>query len=203
MTKFIILQAMADWGNFASQGQPLKLAINVPLSTLQSPTFVELIRDALPKKPNFSGLIIEIIEGDMPLGPYGIREIATQLKLYNVVLSIDNFGGANSSLARLRDLPCVELKLDRSYVAGCASDRAKQSVCAATVELAHGFGLTVCAKGVTNVEDLRTVNELGCHSAQGILFAKPMDSVSFVRMLRGRAAASKPPGGIPAAMHRA
>jgi hypothetical protein len=94
--------------------------------------------------------------------------IATRLKLYNVGLSIDNFGGAHSSLARLRDLPSVELKLDRSYVAGCATDGAKQSVCTAAIELAHGFGLTVCAKGVTNVEDLRTVIELGCHSAQGV-----------------------------------
>jgi EAL domain-containing protein (putative c-di-GMP-specific phosphodiesterase class I)/FixJ family two-component response regulator len=203
MTKFIVLQAMADWENLAAQGQPLKLAINVPLSALQSPTFVELIRNSLPKKQRFPGLIIEVTEDDMLLDPDGIREVATQLKLYNVVLSIDNFGGAHSSLARLRDLPCVELKLHRSYVAGCATDGAKQSVCAAAIELAHGFGLTVCAKGVTNVEDLRTVIELGCHSAQGVLFAKPMDSSSFVRMLLGRAAASKPPGGIPAAMHRA
>jgi EAL domain-containing protein (putative c-di-GMP-specific phosphodiesterase class I) len=129
--------------------------------------------------------------------------IATRLNLYNVVLSIDNFGGAHSSLARLRDLPSVELKLDRSYVAGCTTDGAKQSVCTAAIELAHGFGLTVCAKGVTNVEDLRTVIELGCHSAQGVLFAKPMDSSRFARMRLGRAAASKPPGGIPAATHRA
>ena len=34
----------------ADQGQPLKLSINVPLSTLQSPSFVDLIRSALPKK---------------------------------------------------------------------------------------------------------------------------------------------------------
>ena len=100
MTKFVVLQAMADWENFASQGQLLKLAINVPLSTLQSSSFVELIRNALPKKQNFPGLIIEVTEGDMLLDPDGIREVATQLKLYDVVLSIDNFGGAHSSLAR-------------------------------------------------------------------------------------------------------
>jgi EAL domain-containing protein (putative c-di-GMP-specific phosphodiesterase class I)/CheY-like chemotaxis protein len=192
LTKFVVLQAMADWGIFAEQGQPLKLSINVPLATLQLPSFVELIRSSRPKKPNFPGLIVEVTEGDMLLDPSGIREIATQLKLYNVVLSIDDFGGAHSSLARLRDLPCVELKLDRSYVSGCATDGAKQSVCAATVELAHGFGLTVCAKGVENVEDLRTVIELGCHTAQGFLFARPMDSMSFVRMLLGRSATSKP-----------
>ena len=183
LTKYVVLQAMADWEKFDRLGRPLKLSINVPLTTLQSPAIVELIRSSLPKKPNFPGLIIEVTEGDMLLDPTGIREIATQLKLYDVTLSIDNFGGAHSSLARLRDLPCVELKLDRSVVSGCATDSAKQSVCVAAIELAHGFGLTVCAQGVENVEDLRTLKDLGCHSVQGFLFAKPMDSMSFVKML--------------------
>jgi len=186
LTKFVVLQAMADWANFAAQGQPLKLAINVPLSTLQLPAFVELIRGALPKRAIFPGLIVEVSEGDVLLDPAGIREIATQLRLYDVGISIDDFGGAHSSLARLRELPCVELKLDRSYVSGCATDTTKQSVCAAAVKLAQGFGLRICAMGVENVEDLRTLRELGCHTVQGFLFARPMDSVSFLRMLRGR-----------------
>jgi EAL domain-containing protein (putative c-di-GMP-specific phosphodiesterase class I)/FixJ family two-component response regulator len=202
LTKFVVLQAMADWDIFAEQGQTLKLSINVPLSTLQSPAFVELVRNSLPKNPLFPGLIVEVTEGDMLLDPSGIREVATQLKLYGVVLSIDDFGGARSSLARLRDLPCAELKLDRSYVAGCATDGAKQSVCAAAIELAHGFGLTVCAKGVENVEDLRTLIDLGCHSAQGFLFARPMDSLSFIKMLLGRAAETKPHGGDAAGLKR-
>jgi EAL domain-containing protein (putative c-di-GMP-specific phosphodiesterase class I)/FixJ family two-component response regulator len=189
LTKFVVMQAMADWANFAAQGQPLKLAINVPLATLQSPAFVDLIRSALPKKSDFPGLIVEVSEGDVLLDPGGIREVATQLRLYNVGISIDDFGGAHSSLSRLRELPCAELKLDRSYVSGCATDATKQSVCAAAVKLAHGFGLQICAMGVENVEDLRTLRELGCHSVQGFLFAKPMDSVSFIKMLRGRAAA--------------
>jgi EAL domain-containing protein (putative c-di-GMP-specific phosphodiesterase class I) len=202
LTKFVVLQAMADWDIFAEQGQSLKLSINVPLSTLQLPAFVELVRNSLPRKPHFPGLIVEVTEGDMLLDPSGIREVATQLKLYGVVLSIDDFGGAHSSLKRLRDLPCAELKLDRSYVAGCATDGAKQSVCAAAIELAHGFGLTVCAKGVENVEDLRTLIDLGCHSAQGFLFAKPMDSLSFIRMLLGHAAETKPHGGAAAGLKR-
>jgi EAL domain-containing protein (putative c-di-GMP-specific phosphodiesterase class I)/FixJ family two-component response regulator len=195
LTKFAVQQAIVDWENFAAQGQPLKLAINVPLSTLKLPALAKLIRGSLPKKPNFPGLLVEVSEDDMLMDPSGIREIATQLKLYNVSISIDDFGGAHSSLARLRDLPCVELKLDRSCVSGCATDSAKQSVCAAAVELAHGFGLSVCAMGVENIADLRTLIDLGCHSAQGFLFAKPMDSVSFIKMLHGRSAGSKPPGG--------
>src|SRR5258708_35916233 len=104
LTKFVVLQAMADWDIFAEEGQPLKLSINIPLATLQSPTIVELIRNSLPKKPNFPGLIVEVTEGDMLLDPSGVSEVASQLKLYNVVLSIDNFGGAGSSLIQVPHL---------------------------------------------------------------------------------------------------
>ncbi|HEY6254404.1 MAG TPA: EAL domain-containing response regulator [Xanthobacteraceae bacterium] len=191
LTKFVVMQAKADWEIFVGQGQVLKLSINVPLSTLQSPKFVELIRGALPRNPGWPGLIVEVTEGEVLTDLGAVREIATQLKLYKVGISIDDFGSDHSSLARLRDLPCVELKLDRRYVAGCATDSAKQSVCVAAMELAHGFGLTVCAKGVENVEDLRTLMDLGCHTAQGFLFAQPMGSGSFIKTLLGRAGEGK------------
>jgi EAL domain-containing protein (putative c-di-GMP-specific phosphodiesterase class I) len=177
---------MVDWEYFANQGHPLKLAINVPVSVLQSPSFADLVRKSLPKNPNFPGLIVEVTESDALLDPNRIREIAMQLKLHNVGISIDDFGEAHSSLARLRDLPCVELKLDRSFVSGCAKDGAKRSFCTAAIELAHGFGLTVCAEGVEDVEDLRALVELGCHTVQGFLFGRPVDPVSFVKMLAAR-----------------
>ncbi len=185
LTKFVVLQAMADWEHFAAQGQPLKLAINVPLHALHSPAFVDLVRRSLPKKASFPGLIVEVTEGDALIKTRDIREIAAQLKLYNVGISLNDFGEAHSSLARLRDLPCVELKLHRSYVSGCATDGVKQSFCSAVVELARGFGLSVCAEGLESIDDLRMLIDLGCHSAQGFMFAKPMDPVSFVKLLRG------------------
>jgi hypothetical protein len=54
-----------------------------------------------------------------------------------------------------------------------------------TIELAHGFGLTVCAKGVENVDDLRTLIDLGCHSAQGFLFARPPHPCGMLQLLPG------------------
>jgi EAL domain-containing protein (putative c-di-GMP-specific phosphodiesterase class I)/CheY-like chemotaxis protein len=186
LTRFVIEQAVVDWKYFADKGQQLKLAINVPLSVLQEPSFINLVRDTLPRHAAFSGMIIEVTESDAMVDPDGIREIATQLKLHNIGLSIDDFGEGHSSLARLRDLPCVELKLDRSFVSGCAKDRAKHTICKATIELARGFGVIVCAEGVEDPEDLRALTELGCHTAQGFLFGKAMDPVSFVKTLIAR-----------------
>jgi EAL domain-containing protein (putative c-di-GMP-specific phosphodiesterase class I)/FixJ family two-component response regulator len=185
VSKFVIQQALADWEWFASQGKSLKLAVNIPVSVMHAPDFIKVVRDALPKDPNFPGLIFEITEDEVLRDSETVREIATQLKLYNVRLSIDDFGTVYSSLSRLSDLPCVELKLDRRFVLGCSMDSAKQSICVAAIELAHGYGLTVCAEGVENAEDLRTLMEIGCHTAQGFLFAKPTDAKSFCQKLLG------------------
>ncbi len=115
-----------------------------------------------------------------------IREIATQLKLYNAWVSIDDFGAGHSSLARLIDMPCSEVKLDIQFVSNCASEPLKQAVCASVVDLAHRFGASVCAEGVERAEDLRCLREMGCDTAQGFLFAKPMAPDQLVKMLAGR-----------------
>ena len=199
LSRFVVQQALVDWQWFADQGKALKLAVNIPVSVMHAPDFIDVAREALPKDPRFPGLIFEITEDDVIRDADAIYEIATQLKLYNIRLSIDDFGTAYSSLSRLRDLPCVELKLDRSFVSGCSADGAKQSLCVAAIELAHGYGLTVCAEGVETAEDLRTLIEIGCHTAQGYLFAKPMDPPSFLQKLLGNAGK---PQGKPASSER-
>lgn len=186
LTKYVIRQAMAHWEHFAAQGHPLKLAVNVTLTALQSPKFAEFACQCLPQKPTFPGLILEVTEGEVIPDPEKVRDVAFQLKLHKIDLSIDDFGSAHSSPARLRDIPAVELKLDRSYVTGCATDAAKQAVCVAAVELAYGFGLTVCAEGIETIEDLRTVIGFGCQTAQGFLFARPMMPVQLIRTLSRR-----------------
>jgi EAL domain-containing protein (putative c-di-GMP-specific phosphodiesterase class I) len=184
LSKFVIEQAMTDWNYFSTRNIPIKLAVNIPASVLVAPDFIRSIREWLPKNPNFPGLVIEVTEDEIIRDAEAIREAATQLKLYNIRLSIDDFGTAYSSLARLRDLPFSELKLDRSFVSNCASDSAKQSLCLAAIDLAHDFGASICAEGVENADDLRVLIEMQCDTAQGFLFAKPMPFDQFVKMMR-------------------
>jgi EAL domain-containing protein (putative c-di-GMP-specific phosphodiesterase class I) len=184
LSRFVIGKAMSDWGIFCNAGMPLKLAVNVPTSIVLAPQFIAAVRELLPRNPTFPGLTIEITEDEMIKESEILREIAAQLKLYNVSIATDDFGSAYSSLSRLRDLPCSELKLDRSFVEGCSRDGAKKLRCFSTIALAHSFGLTVCAEGVESIEDLRVLKEMQCDTAQGYLFAKPMDRNKFIEHLR-------------------
>lgn len=180
LSLFVMRRTMQDWAQFAQQGFLTKLAVNMPASILSAPGFVDLIRQMIPSDPRFPGLIIELTEDEIICDPQWVSEVAIQLKLCNVWLSIDDFGTAYSSLARLKDFPFVELKLDRSFVSNCASDPLKRALCQTVADLAHRVGVSLSAEGVETTDDLRCLQDLGFDTAQGFLFAKPTPANQFI-----------------------
>jgi EAL domain-containing protein (putative c-di-GMP-specific phosphodiesterase class I)/FixJ family two-component response regulator len=187
LSSWVVQRAMRDWQHFAERNLPLKLSVNVPVSVIISPDFIHLVRRILPTDPRFPGLVLEVTEDEVIRDPQWMREIATQLKLYNVAISIDDFGSAYASLSRLKDLPVSEIKLDHSFVSGCSSDQSRRMLCQTVVDLAHGFGASVCAEGVETAEDLRALIEMGADEAQGFLFAKAMPPEQLMqKLLAGR-----------------
>ena len=190
LTDYVVRKSLADWSIFADHRMTSRLAVNVPASVLQRPGFVANLRDHLPKHPKFPGLIVEITEDEAISDPELAREIAVQLKLYDVYVSIDDFGAGYSSLERLNELPFAEIKLDRSYVQGCSSDDRRREMCQVVKDLAKRFGIVSVAEGVEEKDDLKVLLEIGYDVAQGFLFAKPMPSENFVQMIESRAAAN-------------
>jgi EAL domain-containing protein (putative c-di-GMP-specific phosphodiesterase class I)/ActR/RegA family two-component response regulator len=187
LSDYVVQRSLADWVQFARKGMFERLAVNVPASVLEKSDFVENVRARLPQHPNFPGLIVEITEDEAIGNPDLAREIAVQLKLYDVHVSIDDFGTGFSSIARLDELPFSEIKLDRQYVHGCSSDTSKREMCKAVADLATRFKIPAVAEGVETTDDLRVLKELGYPLAQGYLFAKPMSGNDFVNVLRSRA----------------
>ena len=186
LSVFVIRQAMVEWSRLAERGFPLKLAVNVPASVLNEAGFVSVVRQVIPTEPSFPGLIIEVTEDEIIRDPEWAREITTQLRLYNVWISLDDFGSAYASLSRLKDLPFREIKLDRSFVTGCDKDELKRGLCQTVVDLARRFGATTCAEGVETADEFRCLSELGFDTAQGYLFAKPMPAAGLLDLLIAR-----------------
>jgi EAL domain-containing protein (putative c-di-GMP-specific phosphodiesterase class I) len=183
LSNFVMATAISDWKKLAAKQIATKIAVNMPVSVVLSEGFVPRVRDQLPGDGSLSGLIIEITEDEILRDTKTIREVAMQLRLSSIDLSIDDFGTAHASLARLRDLPCSELKLDRSFVSNCASDKVKLDICRAVRDLAKRFGVTTCAEGIETKEDLQALAEMGFDCAQGYLFAKPMRFDALVEMM--------------------
>jgi EAL domain-containing protein (putative c-di-GMP-specific phosphodiesterase class I) len=187
LSETIILTALADWARFAEQGFSLKIALNVPVAALVKLPISAIVRENRPKSDRWPGLILEVTEDqivrDIPLA----HEIATQLKIYDIVLAIDDFGTGYSHLARLRELPFGELKLDRNLVANCGDDSTSAALCQTSIDLAHRFGSVAVAEGIEKNSELETLLKMRCDLGQGFLFAPPLPIDRFVGLLKQRA----------------
>jgi len=150
-----------------------EVAVNASIESLLRISVPELVND-LRHPENRVGLIIEVTEDqiidDMTLA----FEVATQLKIHGVGLSIDDFGSGYSSISRLKQLPFRELKLDHAYVRDCGSDDTNRNLCRTVIELAHSFGAMAVAEGLENFADVSAIKQLGGDLAQGFYFAEPM-----------------------------
>jgi EAL domain-containing protein (putative c-di-GMP-specific phosphodiesterase class I)/CheY-like chemotaxis protein len=186
MTGQVIATALRDWDDCYAHGVSVKLSVNAPVSALTKLPIAQMVREQRPKEPNWPGLIIEVTEDEIIHDLKLANEVASELRAHQCSLAIDDFGAGYSSLARLRQLPFSELKIDRSYVTNCHKDRVNAGMLESIVELAHRFGLKSVAEGVETWHESHKLQGIGCQIAQGYLFAKPMAKDQFVATLRRR-----------------
>lgn len=183
LTSFVIRQACLDWADFRRQGVALRLAINVSAHQLLNMPLAQMVRDHAPDHCDWKGLTLELTEEDALQDVEAAREAATQLSIYNVSLSIDDFGLGYSSLSRLRDIPFREVKLDRTLVHECAMDKTRAALCRAVIDLSHTLKAKVVAEGVEQAEDLAYLKTLDCDFAQGFLLARPTSADQLVPLI--------------------
>jgi diguanylate cyclase (GGDEF)-like protein/PAS domain S-box-containing protein len=111
-------------------------------------------------------------------------DILEKLKSYGVRISVDDFGIGYSSLAYLHRFPIDTLKIDRSFVADCCSNRVDAAIVDAIIAMGHGLDVKVVAEGVESAEQAAYLKSRGCHGAQGFHYGRPMRSEDFLKLLQ-------------------
>jgi len=181
LSEFVIGRAMEDWRYLLEQQGPVDLSINLPVSFLgDRQALLDLCR-WMPAHPGFGGLLIEVNSTEVIDNLDLVIDVARQVRLHNIAISIDNVGAEWPSLMDLRSFPFVEMKIDRQFVTGFTDERLKQTVCRRIIELAQGYGARTIAQGVETRADFLTAHELDFDLVQGYLFSKPMGVKKFAR----------------------
>ena len=112
-----------------------------------------MLREERPAAANWPGLILEVTEDEVMHDLKIANEVADELRALHCSLALDDFGAGYSSLARLRQLPFSELKIDRSYVTDCHLDKVNAGLCETIVELAKRFELKTVAEGIETTHE--------------------------------------------------
>ena len=121
-----------------------------------------------------TALCLELTESTLMDDTVTSRDIIERLTSAGTSLSIDDFGTGYSSLSYLTRLPVTTLKIDQSFVAALGVIAHAQTVAAAILSLATQLGLKVIAEGVETADQERVLVTLGCRTAQGFLFHRPL-----------------------------
>ncbi|KAA0234469.1 MAG: hypothetical protein JJLCMIEE_02614 [Acidimicrobiales bacterium] len=166
-------EQMAAWDRIAP-GLDFEIAVNLSGRQLTTTSIVDEVGASL----DLSGLdpsrmVLELTESVLVESLDTALDTLRALKALGVRLAVDDFGTGYSSLTHLQRFPIDILKIDQSFVAELETIEAESSLAAVMTGLARTMGLEVIAEGVESGVQLEALRQLGCHGAQGFLFAPP------------------------------
>ncbi|MEU8127510.1 bifunctional diguanylate cyclase/phosphodiesterase [Micromonospora sp. NPDC049049] len=174
-TRYVLNKALSVAAGWARDGLDVPISVNLSARSLLDPRLPAEIAEALRRHqvpPH--RLVLEITETVVMSELEVIDEVLATLRSMGVQLAVDDFGTGFSSLTFLTRIAVDELKVDRSFVIRMADSPEAAAIVRTTVGLAHELGLRVVAEGVETAEQRMALAELGCTSAQGYHFFKPM-----------------------------
>jgi diguanylate cyclase (GGDEF)-like protein len=180
LTSSVLATALEQVKQWRATGGPGHVAVNVSASSLLDTDLPRQIRTLLQERglPG-TALTVEITEDVLMVDPDRSLKVLHGLRELGVLISVDDYGTGFSSLARLRDLPVSELKLDRSFVAGILDDARAHAIVESTVQLAHSLGMRLVAEGIEDAASLDALRRMGCDVGQGYHLGAPADASAY------------------------
>jgi EAL domain-containing protein (putative c-di-GMP-specific phosphodiesterase class I) len=144
------------------------VAMNVSPATFLTASCQRLLR-RLP----LERVVLELSEHE-PVEDYEVLTAAlAPLRERGMRLAIDDVGAGYSSLRHLVLTAPDLIKLDRTLVAGVASDPVLQSLVHSMVDFGHGCAAVVVAEGIETAADADALLGLGVDYGQGWHFGRP------------------------------
>lgn len=170
-----------------------RVAVNVSGHQLRRPGLAEDVLDVLDRTGlPAPALTLELVESGTLDDRVARRELTT-LREAGVLLAMDDFGVAYSSVMRLLDFPFTAVKIDRQLVARAVSDPRAHDTVDVITGIGRRWGLLVIAEGIeTHAED-RIARDAGCTHGQGWLYGRPVAAATLTAELRAEAAAGDAP----------
>ena len=164
------------------------VSVNVTADRFASTDLVGAVAEALARTGlSPQCLTLELTETALVADAEATISRLGALGALGVQVAIDDFGTGYSSLAYLHRLPASILKIDKSFVEGLGTNAESTALVRVILGLADTFGLRTVAEGVETESQRSLLRALGCTTAQGYLFAPPLEEADLAALLTGPA----------------
>jgi diguanylate cyclase (GGDEF)-like protein len=162
----------------------LQLAINVSYHQFNHPDFINTVEEILEKyQINPGKLQMELTESILPDNFDETTRKMKYLKSLGISFSIDDFGTGYSALARLKQLPIDQLKIDQSFIHDLGQDVNSEVIVKTIIAMANNLGIDVIAEGVETEQQFSFLKQNNCHLFQGYFFSRPLALEQFERKI--------------------
>ncbi|ACI98383.1 putative bifunctional diguanylate cyclase/phosphodiesterase [Rhodospirillum centenum] len=165
-------------------GTPLTVSVNVSPVQLARPDLFELVDGVIAATGvDVRRLKLEVTETALAQDLDIVSSRLDGLRQRGFRILIDDFGTGYSSLSRLHRLPFDGLKVDQSFVRPMLHDEDCRNIVRTVVALGHALGVDIVAEGVEDPETGRELARMGCTSAQGYHFGRPLSPADADRLV--------------------
>jgi diguanylate cyclase (GGDEF)-like protein/PAS domain S-box-containing protein len=140
-------------------------------------------------------LEIEITEGVFLLPSAATSATFEAIRALGIKIGLDDFGTGYSSLSYINRYPIDTIKIDRSFIASMCEHGATKAIVELIIKLGASLNVAIVAEGVERADQAEMLVAMGCSSAQGYFFARPLSSEAATTLL---GASLKPPAAFSA-----
>jgi EAL domain-containing protein (putative c-di-GMP-specific phosphodiesterase class I) len=157
-----------------SNGEPLRLEVNVAAKTMEDPEFTEALADALREEgADPANLILEVSEQVAVSDLKRARAFAERVAELGCGFALDNFGSGFGSFFYLKHLPVDHIKIDGDLIRGLSSSRVDREIVSSIVEVARSLDRETVGERVNDERTLELMKQLGVDYAQGFHLGPP------------------------------
>ncbi|MEO0758369.1 MAG: bifunctional diguanylate cyclase/phosphodiesterase [Cyanobacteria bacterium J06648_16] len=172
-----VCQTLKTW---KQDGSTPCVNVNISALHLVNNGLIDTVRSVLKETQTAPQQIrLEITESSLLVDMNLATSVLSQLRQLGVEIAIDDFGTGYASLNYLQTLPVDKLKID-GYFTETILTRGTDVV-GTIIDLAHRLELEVTAERVENIEQLQSLEQLGCDTIQGYLISRPLPAAEAQR----------------------
>ena len=162
----------------------VKISVNVSGHQVSDLSFINKIQTMITRhQVSPDRFELEITETALVKDFSQAQEWVKHAKQAGFRVAMDDFGTGYASLSYLTSIDFDTVKLDRILISDLATDEVQQNVVRSVSNMIKELGRKIVVEGIEEYDQFSFLRELGCHTAQGYLIAKPLNNDALNRVL--------------------